>query len=79
MGVLLGLIILCGGMYLLLVMIFSWVAYSEGKWDSQRYSKAYHNMYWMPMTYFYERGFAKYGDSNLKSTEDKNRERFGRE
>lgn len=54
MGVLLGLIIICGVLYLILATAFSFMAYSEGKWDSQRYYKEYDNDFWMPMAYFYD-------------------------
>ena len=79
MAVLFALIVIGTVLYLILATVFSFVAYSEGKWDSQRYYKDYDNDFWMPMAYFYDRGYAKYeGSSNLKTTKDKNRERFGR-
>ena len=78
MGGLLGLIIICGVMYVILATVFSFMAYSEGKWDSQRYYKEYDNDFWMPMAYFYDQGYTTHSGSNLKTTKEKNRERFGR-
>lgn len=74
-----GLIVIGTLIYLVFITGMSFVAYSEGKWDSQRTYGKYDNDFWMPMAYFYNRAYTQYeGTSHLQTVEDKNRERFGR-
>lgn len=79
MGAMIGLIAVCTIIYLIVITVMSCIAYSEGKWDSQRTHGTYNNDFWMPMAYFYNRAYTQYeGTSQLQTIEDKNRERFGR-
>lgn len=78
MSVMFGLIVIGTITYLLVTTVLSCLAYSEGKWDSQRTYGTYDNDHWMPMAYFYNRAFKTYEGSSIKSIKQKNRERFGR-
>lgn len=79
MGAMIGLIAIGTLIYLTVITVMSCIAYSEGKWDSQRTYGTYDNDFWMPMAYFYNRAYTQYeGTSRLQTVEDKNRERFGR-
>lgn len=78
MGVLLTTFIMAISIYLIVITIVSFAAYSDGKHDASWRYGSYDNNYWMPMALAYEYAYSKWDGIKQVTIKDKNKKRFNR-
>ncbi len=78
MGVILVLLIMAISIYLIAIIIVSFMAYYAGKDDAGRYYGRYDNIFWMPVAFVYEYAYNKWDGREKLTAKDKNKKRFNR-